>query len=86
MMVKYTLDRFEGEKAVLLLREDEMVEKVIKREHLPEEAKEGDILDLLFNEDGELKEVQILEKETIDALQRAQGLLEKLKNKNVQDC
>lgn len=74
-MAAYTLDRFEGEKAVLLLKGDESVEKVLARDELPEGAKEGDIIDLDSH--------TILKKETEDARKHAQSLLEKLKNKKL---
>lgn len=77
---KYTIDRFEGELAVLLLREDETVEVFKNRSELPKGANEGDILSLEFDSD-KLVTVNILNEETYQARKSAQDLLNRLKNK-----
>ncbi|MFT4415334.1 DUF3006 domain-containing protein [Fredinandcohnia humi] len=79
---KYTLDRFEGDIAVLLFREDESFEVEIQRTQLAPKAKEGDILRMEFNKDGILSGVQILQDETDKARKQANDLLERLKRKN----
>jgi hypothetical protein len=70
---KFTLDRIEDSTAVLLLRDDESIKVNIPFCLLPQESKEGDILDISID-----KDVQ----ETEDAKERVSALLEKLKNKN----
>lgn len=70
---KVTLDRIEDSTAVLLLRYDESIKIDIPLYLLPQESKEGDILNLSID-----KDVQ----ETEDAKERVSALLEKLKNKN----
>lgn len=77
---KYTVDRFEGELAVLLFRENESIEVVEKRSELPQEVREGDILYLEFAAE-KLISAKILEEETMEARNRAQELLKKLRNK-----
>lgn len=81
-MEKYTVDRFEGEFAVLLLSSDESVQKDVPKEQLPDNVQEGDIVEVSFNEDGTVKEAMIKREETISRKEKAQSLLEKLKNKN----
>jgi hypothetical protein len=78
---KYTIDRFEGHLAVLLLREDETIEKVIPKEQLGSSYHEGDILDISFDEDGGVKRVDYLKDETENARAKARNLLNKLKDK-----
>jgi len=70
---KFTLDRIEDSTAVLLLRDDESIKIDIPFCLLPQESKEGDILDISI-----IRDVQ----ETEDAKERVSALLEKLKNKN----
>ena len=81
-MTKYTLDRFEKDKAVLLQKGNETLEKILNRVQLPENIKEGDIVEVFLHDDGTLKEVVILQQETETAWKQARNLLEKLKNKN----
>ena len=81
-MAKYTLDRFEKDKAVLLQKGNETLEKILNRVQLPENIKEGDIVEVFLHDDGTLKEVVILQQETETAWKQARNLLEKLKNKN----
>lgn len=81
-MEKYTVDRFEGEFAVLLLSSDESVQKDVPKEQVPDNVQEGDIVEVSFNEDGTVKEAMIKREETISRKEKAQSLLEKLKSKN----
>lgn len=71
---KVTLDRIEEGIAVLLVRDDEKVKINIPLFLLPV-CKEGDVLDITIDRDVQ---------ETEDAEERASGLLEKLKNKNLE--
>lgn len=70
---KVTLDRIEGNTAVLLLRDEESKTIDIPLLLLPPESKEGDILNLSIVRD---------DLETKAAKERVSSLLEKLKNKN----
>lgn len=81
-MVKYTLDRFEGDFAVLLLREDESIQTDVPRHQLPDEVKEGDILDVEFGKQNEVVNVSILKDETKAARERTKALLQKILDKN----
>jgi Protein of unknown function (DUF3006) len=77
---KYTLDQIEGDKATLLLRSNETEELVVeKNKILP--AEEGDILEVTFSDDNEILSSRILGEETKAARQKAESLLNKLKNK-----
>lgn len=77
-MDKYTIDRFEGELAVLLLRKDESVKVDVPRSQLPEEVKEGDILKVKFAKDGQVTDAIILKEETEAARKKAEELLRKI--------
>ncbi|RSL28738.1 DUF3006 domain-containing protein [Salibacterium salarium] len=81
-MEKYTVDRFEGELAVLLLSGDETVQKDVPRDQLPNGLKEGDVLEIQFKEDNKVEKAEVKEVETESKKERAKSLLEKLKNKN----
>jgi len=70
---KVTIDRVEKGTAVLLVRDEETVKIDIPLFLLPEDSKEGDILDITINRDV---------KETEAAKERVSSLLEKLKYKN----
>ena len=80
-MKLYTVDRFEGDKVVLLLRDDETVQLDIDRSKLPEEIREGDILNILFSESNEPLEVEISREETDKVKERIKALQRKLINK-----
>lgn len=83
-MKKYTVDRIEdGKIAVLLLRDNETVEKNAPISSLPSDVKEGDILEVSFNKDGNVDNARVMKQETRDALSKAEALLEKLKKKNI---
>ncbi|MGD7021792.1 DUF3006 domain-containing protein [Rossellomorea vietnamensis] len=82
MRNKYTVDRFEGSLAVLLLRKDESIQIDIPKKELPDKIKVGDILELEQSEDGSIKNAIILKDETLDAKRKAEDLMQKLLNKN----
>ncbi|AFV24482.1 hypothetical protein Mpsy_2278 [Methanolobus psychrophilus R15] len=69
---KVSLDRIEGDIAVLLVRDEESIKIDIPLSLLPEGSREGDILDISILRD---------ENETEDIKKRVSLLLEKLKNK-----
>lgn len=73
---KTTLDRIEEDLAVLLVRDEEKIQINIPLVLLPSGSKEGDILDITVT-----KNIQ----ETEAAKERVLNLLEKLKNKNMQN-
>lgn len=75
-MPTYTIDRFEGNKAVLLLKGNETTEKLVDRNLLPESAKEGDLL-----ETSDIGDYRILQKQTKKRRQQAKAKLEALKNR-----
>ncbi|WP_349407922.1 DUF3006 domain-containing protein [Pseudalkalibacillus sp. SCS-8] len=77
---KYTVDRFEGDLAVLLDRSDETKQKDVPLHYLPKDVKVGDIVEekLLIN--GK-PSYQILKEETDEAMEKAENLLNKLKKK-----
>jgi len=79
---KFTLDRYDGEFAVLLEKGNESHQELIDRSKLESYAKEGDILDVEWNSDGTFKEASVLEEETSNRKKDVSNLLEKLKNKN----
>ena len=70
---KVTLDRIEGNTAVLLLRDEETIKINIPFFLLLPESKEDDILGITIARDVQ---------ETEDAKERVSSLLEKLKKKN----
>jgi hypothetical protein len=77
--IKYTVDRFEGKTAVLLLCEDERIQI-----HLPREMvnmSEGDIVEVAFDELGNPETIKILVEETAAARKTADDLLKKLKER-----
>lgn len=70
--MKVTLDRFEGCYAVLLVRDGESCEIDFPSCLLPDDCKEGDILDITITRDAESTE---------EASERVSSLIEKLKKK-----
>lgn len=68
---------------MLLLRDNETVEKNAPISSLPSDVKEGDILEVSFNKDGNVDNARVMKQETRDALSKAEALLEKLKKKNI---
>ncbi|MBQ1917827.1 MAG: DUF3006 domain-containing protein [Schwartzia sp.] len=71
--MKAVIDRFEEDKAVLLVGEDEDVKVVFPKEYLPEEAEEGDYLSVDISIDMEATEA---------ARAEAEALLKELKGDN----
>jgi hypothetical protein len=77
---KYTVDRFEGELAVLLLKNNESVKKDVPKEFFPSNVQKGDIVRESYK-DGRLHyEIQV--EETKARRQEAQELLNRLKDKS----
>lgn len=81
-MKKHTVDRFEGNKAVLLLREDETIQVDVKKEQLPKDLHEGDILNISFLENNDVSNVEVLKNETEIASDRIKKLQKKILNKD----
>ncbi|HYK72418.1 MAG TPA: DUF3006 domain-containing protein [Pseudoneobacillus sp.] len=77
---KYTIDRFEGNLAVLLFRKNETIEVTIQKGQLPVEAKIGDIVGIKIQPDGSLMKVEILEEETEKTKEVAKRLLKEILN------
>lgn len=71
--MKATVDRFEEDLAVIVLRDDERVQLVIPRALLPP-LDEGDILEITIERD---------EPATREAEERAIGILKRLKEKRL---
>ena len=71
--MKVTLDRFEGDYAVLLVRDEETIAIDLPACLLPEGCEEGDILDITITRDVE---------ETAETKERVSKLIDKLKKKN----
>jgi hypothetical protein len=71
-MTKATVDRIEGEFAVMLLNEDDSVQFHLPLRIFPS-LHEGDIIDITFTRDDIA---------TGDAKKKVSDLIEKLKNKN----
>lgn len=78
-MKKYTVDRFEGDVAVLLEKGNEAVQKDVPKRHFPDNISEGDIVE--ETDKGQLH-YRILKEETTHARDKAKDLIEKLKKKN----
>ncbi len=70
--MKVTVDRIEGDLAVLLVRGDESVQILLPLRLLPP-LREGDILDIAIAKD---------EQATEEARERVSALVERLKRKN----
>lgn len=68
-----TLDRFEGDTAVLLIRNGESIRVDMPVVLLPAGCREGDILDVSITRN---------EKETEDSKSRISGMIERLRKKN----
>ncbi|MFZ0371415.1 MAG: DUF3006 domain-containing protein [Halobacillus sp.] len=78
--MRYTIDRFENGKAVLLEKGNEYNEKLIPIERMPSHAKEGDLVEPA--DLGHGKDYQVLEQETAERRKQAKEKLEKLKKKS----
>lgn len=81
-MTVYTIDRFEGDVAVLLERGNETVQHDIPIAQLPPTVQQGDIVDIEFTEDDRIRKLIILNEQTLSAKQRAEELLQKLIERN----
>lgn len=81
---KYTLDRFEGDTSVLLLRENEEIVVHVPTVQLPAGTQKGDILDIQFNDKVEMVTVRFLKDETEQAKMKVKSLLNKLLEKNTE--
>jgi hypothetical protein len=78
---KYTIDRFEGDLAVLLYRENESIEILAPRVLLPGALKEGSILQIEIVA-GYIKSIVYLKEETAAVQKRNEELLQELVKKN----
>lgn len=74
--MKITLDRFEGNVAVFLLRDDERIKFNMPTALLPEGVQEGDVLEISITRD---------EKATEDSKARVSSLMKQLKRKNQEE-
>ncbi|SDY26113.1 DUF3006 domain-containing protein [Salimicrobium album] len=81
-MNKYTIDRFEGNIAVLLKKGEETVEKDVPVSSFTEEVNEGDIVEEITS--GNKNTYRPLREETKSRRQEAEDLLTRIKNKNDQ--
>ena len=71
--MRATLDRVEGETAVLLLGEDERLKIKIPAMLLPEGSREGDVMEISITRD---------EKATKEARSKVSDLIDKLKKRS----
>ncbi len=71
--MKATLDRIEGDMAVLLIRNYKSIKLNLPVVLLPEGCREGDILDIMITRD---------EKETEESKARVSSVIERLKKKS----
>ena len=78
---KYTIDRFEGNLAVLLFRPNESIELIAPRILLPEGIEKGSILQVNI-ENGDIKKIIYLKEETEAVRKRNYELLQELTKKN----
>lgn len=82
-MSKYTIDRFEGEFAVLLDRTDESNQSLVLKSQLPGGVLEGDILQVAWKDNtNEIKNVEVLHVETQKEKRNVEDLLQNLLDKN----
>jgi hypothetical protein len=70
--MKAVIDRIEGKLAVLLMGEDGSLKVNMPLILIPNECKEGDVLDITIKKD---------EKATVEAIDQSKSLIEKLKRK-----
>ncbi|MDW0111129.1 DUF3006 domain-containing protein [Sporosarcina aquimarina] len=83
MMNTYTIDRFEGEYAVLLVRDNEKEQVLVLKKQIPFEACEGDILQISFVGNGkEVGEVIMMNDKTKSVKEKTEALIQKLLDKN----
>lgn len=79
---KYTIDRYDEGFAVLLLRDDENIQRLVPREALDGFAQEGDILLVEFHDDGSLKNAEVLKEETEESKKRIDEIYNRILNRN----
>ncbi|MFC0469985.1 DUF3006 family protein [Halalkalibacter kiskunsagensis] len=77
----YTVDGVEDGIARLLLREDESIIKHVQSKQLPR-VNEGDIIEAVISDEGEVARFTKLEEQTKNAKAQAKELLEKIRKKN----
>lgn len=78
---KYTVDRFDDGFAVLLMKTDESNEKLVPAASFGDDVKEGDVLEVIFNENGTINKYTVLENETEEIRESVSLLIKKLKDK-----
>ena len=78
---EFTVDRIDGEFVVLLKRPLEEEQILIPLAKLKIQLHEGDIVQLINNNEGTDFEITVLEKETSHAKDEIRSLIEKLKKK-----
>lgn len=78
-LTKYVLDRYENSYGIFLKLPDENEQLLVHKTEMIGDAQEGDICEV-EQHDGKFI-VRVLERETTDAKETAQSLLEKLKQK-----
>lgn len=78
---KYTLDRYEESFGVFLWKEDESIQKLVPKEHF-KGLREGDIIELKYDEHGDFHSYKKLDIETESRKQEVGNLVEKLKTRN----
>lgn len=77
----YTIDRFEKNLAILLLREDETVQVNVLRSELPKGLEIGSLLEAEIDIEGHVLFYRVLEDETEIVRQSARKLLDKIVRK-----
>lgn len=80
-MAIYTVDRIEDGFVVLLLREDESIQRDVPIQELVD-VSEGDLVDVSFHKDDSVLSYTILKEKTEEAKRNANELLQKLIKKN----
>ena len=78
-LTKYVLDRYENNYAIFLKLPDENEQLIVHQTEMIGAPKEGDICDVQQHE-GKFT-IHVLDRETLDAKETAQSLLQKLKQK-----
>ncbi|MBS7344045.1 MAG: DUF3006 domain-containing protein [Caryophanon sp.] len=78
-LTKYVLDRYENSYAIFLKLPEENEQLLVHETEMIGEAKEGDIC-TVEQQQGKFT-IHVLDRETVDAKQTAQSLLQKLKQK-----
>ena len=76
---KYTLDRFEGDYAIFLLRPKETKQLLIHRSDLTMELKQGDIASI--HDNGRTYEVTVVNEETTTQKDRILNLQQQLRER-----